>query len=88
MLKQEKYKLSDNMTDILYEYFINEKKKENFSNARCVRNLFEKLKFEQANRVATTENEDINIIKKVDLNNVLALLFQESSKPITRKIGF
>ena len=42
MVKKEKYKLGRNVKSILIPYFEKEKQKENFSNARCVRNLLKK----------------------------------------------
>jgi len=86
MSKEEKYKLSNNLKPILLEYFKLEKQKENFSNARCVRNLFEKVKFEQAERVASNEDEDINLIKKCDIENVIIKIMPPEK--IKRKIGF
>ena len=46
MAKEEEYRLSSNVKTIVMGYFENKLEKENFSNARCGRNLFEKLKFE------------------------------------------
>lgn len=71
MAKDSKYKISSNLKSLLIEYFSKEKVKDNFSNARCVRNLFEKIKFEQADRVARNSKEDIYLIKKCDIENVL-----------------
>ena len=53
VVKEQKYKLSHNAKISLMQYFEKERQKENFSNGRCVRNLFEKIKFEQAERVVT-----------------------------------
>ena len=72
---------------ILIEYFKWEKQKENFSNGRCVRNLFEKIKFEQADRVANEKDADINLIKRCDIENVLQQV-QAQNVDIKRKIGF
>lgn len=71
MAKKENYNLSSNLKKVLIEYFTQEKQKENFANARCVRNLFEKIKFEQADRVAQNERENPNLIKKCDIENVI-----------------
>jgi len=84
--KKEGYKIASNLKMILLEYFRKEKQKENFSNARCVRNLFEKVKFEQAERVASNEDEDINLIKKCDIENVIIKIMPPEK--IKRKIGF
>lgn len=86
MAKDEKYKLSSNLKNTLIEYFKIEKQKENFANARCVRNLFEKIKFEQAYRVSKSKNEDINLIKKCDIENVLLKINTTETKKV--KIGF
>ena len=86
MVKDENYKLSNNVKDVLLEYFRIEKKKENFANARCARNLFEKVKFEQASRVAKNKKENINLIKKCDIENVIANTVVE--QPEKRRIGF
>ena len=74
MLKQEKYKLSNNTKDILIDYFKKEKAKEHFANGRCVRNLFERIKFEQADRVVLDAKQDINLIKKCDIENTIRQL--------------
>lgn len=74
MIKQEKYKLSNNTKDILIDYFKKEKAKEHFANGRCVRNLFERIKFEQADRVVLDAKQDINLIKKCDIENTIRQL--------------
>ena len=86
MAKDGKYKISNNLKPLLIEYFSNEKVKENFSNARCVRNLFEKIKFEQADRVARNSKEELNLIKKCDVENVLNKISKPEKKKI--RIGF
>jgi len=83
--KNEDYKISTSLKEMLIEYFKKEKLKENFSNARCVRNLFEKVKFEQADRVSKNGEENINLIKKVDVERVISKVSDEV-KDI--KIGF
>lgn len=87
MLKQEKYKLSNNSKDILIDYFKKEKIKDHFANGRCVRNLFERIKFEQADRVVTDNTQNIDLIKKCDIENTIKQLRLEQVD--TRKvIGF
>ena len=87
MLKQEKYKLSNNTKDILIDYFKKEKAKEHFANGRCVRNLFERIKFEQADRVALDDKQNIDLIKKCDIENTIKQLRLEQVD--TKKvIGF
>ena len=86
--KEEKYRLSNNLKPILISYFNKERKKENFSNARCVRSLFEKIKFEQADRVIK-QNENINTIKKCDIENVLNKLEDNNNNEEKKnRIGF
>lgn len=87
MLKQEKYKLSNNTKDILIDYFKKEKAKEHFANGRCVRNLFERIKFEQADRVVLDAKQDINLVKKCDIKNTIQQLRLEQVD-IKRRIGF
>ena len=86
MAKEDNYKLSNNIKEILIDVFKNEKKKENFSNARCVRNIFEKVKFAQADRIARNKQKDINLIKKCDIENVISKL--ETKEPEKIRIGF
>lgn len=86
LCKKEKYKLSGNCKEILVNNFRDAKKEENFGNGRYVRNLFEKVKFEQANRVVQTKSNAINSINKTDIENALnTIKFKEKS---IRKIGF
>ncbi|MBQ3408477.1 MAG: AAA family ATPase [Clostridia bacterium] len=86
MCKDEKYKLSSNVKEPLIELFEEARDQDNFSNGRFVRNLFEKIKFEQASR-AVNKNEDTSLIKKADVEcalNQAEYSFQKHSK----KIGF
>ena len=88
MAKDNKYKITSNIKPLLVEYFGKERQKENFSNARCVRNLFEKIKFEQADRIVKdNEKDNIYLIKKCDREKALAKLKQKEEIP-KRKIGF
>lgn len=86
LCKKEKYKLSGNCKEVLVNNFRNAKKEENFGNGRYVRNLFEKVKFEQADRVVQTKSKAINSINKTDIENALNTI-KLKEKPI-RKIGF
>ena len=86
LCKKEKYKISSNVKDYLIEHFKYAKNNKNFSNARYVRNLYEKVKIEQSYRVTANTNENINLIKKCDIEKVV-----ESLKPNCenlKKIGF
>ena len=86
LAKNEEYKISSNIKDVLINDFKMKKTNDNFSNGRYVRNVYEKIKIEQANRVSSSDVEDINLIKKCDIENVL-----ENIKPIEiqkTRIGF
>jgi SpoVK/Ycf46/Vps4 family AAA+-type ATPase len=86
LAKKEGYKLSGQVKQELLEHFKENKNNETFSNGRYVRNIYEKTKIEQASRVTLNEKEDINLIKKCDIENVL-----EEIKPVEVKrvrIGF
>lgn len=85
MVKDEKYRLSSNVKEIVIDFFRQEKSKENFDNARFVRNFFEKIKFEQADRVIKNK-ENVNMIKKCDIER--AILKQEKKVEKQKKIGF
>ena len=86
LCRKEKYKLSSNIKNTLIEHFNIAKTKENFSNARYVRNLYEKVKIEQAYRVTTNMNENINLIKKCDIEKVVESFKLNREKLI--RIGF
>lgn len=87
MAKAEDYKISPNVKNILIEIFQKERKQETFANARTVRNLFEKVKFEQADRVVSENDPQINLIKKLDIEEVIKNLYVVK-KVEKRKIGF
>ena len=86
LCKDEKFKLSNSYIEILKNNFIEARKKENFGNGRYVRNLFEKVKFEQANRIVQTNSKYINYINKCDIENAIKSIHYEEKE--TRKIGF
>lgn len=86
LCKKEKYKISSSIKQVLLDHFVVAKKEENFSNARYVRSIFEKVKIEQANRVVT-EKENENLIKKCDIEYVLNEMKNKEIKPKNR-IGF
>ena len=86
LCKKEKYKLSDNCKETLISNFDKAKNEINFGNGRYVRNLFEKVKFEQADRIVQTSSKAINSITKTDIENAIKLItFKEKA---VRKIGF
>ena len=70
MAKKENYRISEAAKNLLKQQFVLEKLKDNFSNGRTVRNIFEKIKFEQADRVMNF-NEDLSMIKKCDVEKVI-----------------
>ena len=86
LAQKEKYKLSSQVKEILLEDFRNQRTSKSFSNGRYVRNIYEMVKIEQANRVASNAKENINLIKKCDVEGVLV-----EQKPVEVhkiKIGF
>lgn len=84
MAKDDGYEVSDDVEERLIKYFNIEKNKENFANARCVRNIFEKIKFEQASRVCNNITENINLINGEDVQYVI-----DNVKSVEKvKIGF
>lgn len=86
LCKKEKYKLSENCKETLINNFKRAKNEENFGNGRYVRNLFEKVKFEQADRVIKTNSKAINSITKKDIENAINTI--SCNKSERRKIGF
>lgn len=86
LCKKENYKLADAGKEILIDNFRKAKTEINFGNGRYVRNLFEKIKFEQADRVVQTNSKAINSITKTDIQNALnSIHFDEKE---VRRIGF
>ena len=84
--KEENYKISPNVKNILIDNFERAKKEDNFGNGRYVRNLFEKVKFEQADRVVKNNSKSVNLITKNDIINAInTIIFKEKE---VRKIGF
>lgn len=86
LAKNEDYKISSKVKEVLINDFKMKKKNDNFSNGRYVRNIYEKVKIEQANRVFSSDAEDVNLITKCDIENVL-----ENIRPIEiqkTRIGF
>ena len=86
LCKKEKYKLSDNCKESLKDNFSQAKKEDNFGNGRYVRNLFEKVKFEQADRIMRTKSKSINTITKTDIEKAIDAIIYKKEKTI--KIGF
>lgn len=87
MLKQEQFKLDKKCKNAILEYFSNEIKnnRDNFSNGRLARNLFEKVKMEQANRIIKEKSNNIDLIVADD---VTAVVEKIKTKPSNNRIGF
>ena len=87
LCKKEKYRLTNNCKEILIENFKKAKSKENFGNGRYVRNLFEKVKFEQADRIVQSNCKAINSILKCDIEKAINMMTVPNEKTVNR-IGF
>ena len=87
MLKDEGFKLNRNCKAIVEDYFRNEinNNKDNFSNGRLVRNLTEKIKMEQANRIIKQKSKDLDLIIADDITAVVEKI---KTKPSNNRIGF
>lgn len=87
MCKKEKYRISNNCKEILIDNFKKAKNEENFGNGRYVRNLFEKVKFEQADRIVQTNSKATNSILKGDIEKAIYIMAEPKDKEVKR-IGF
>lgn len=70
------YNIEDEAVETVHQYAVNavEEKDANFSNARLMRNLFEKTVSNQANRVVTLPSpttEELSLIIKVDIESLV-----------------
>ena len=88
MCKDDKYTLSNNIKQLLIDYFDIERTKETFSNARLVRNLFEKIKIIQAQRVVKDAKADINLLTADDIKTTIQQLQEQHITEQKHKIGF
>lgn len=86
LCKKERYKISYKVKKPLLEQFEISRRIPNFANARYVRNLFEKIKIEQANRVIENKQSDNNTILKIDIQNGIKSIAENKNK--IKKIGF
>ncbi|MCI8309468.1 MAG: AAA family ATPase [Clostridia bacterium] len=86
-IKEDFLKLEKGCKEIVTNYFENEVKlkKENFANGRLVRNLVEKIKFEQAVRIKEKGCVDLYTITPQDIKNVVDKIKTVENK---RRIGF
>ena len=85
--KKEEFILDKECKEPILEYFKNEisNKDTQFGNGRLARNLFEKVKFEQAMRLKETGSEQLDLITAKDIENVT----QEIKTVVHKKtIGF
>lgn len=89
MLKDEGLKLNRNCKQIVLDYFNNEiiNNNDNFSNARLVRNLTEKIKMEQANRIIKEKSKDVDL-DLIVADDVTAVVEKIKTKPSKPTIGF
>ena len=87
MVKDDGYKLSSNIKPVLVEHFEIVKQRNDFGNGRYARSIYEKVKFEQADRCATDTTADVNTITKADVINVIEHLELNIPKE-KNKIGF
>lgn len=85
-VEKEKFILDEEAKDLIIEYFKNEiiNKDKKFSNGRLARNLFEKIKFEQASRVKKENTTNLDLITKEDVINTLNGL----QTKVIKRIGF
>ena len=88
LCKKEKYKLANQCKEILIENFKEAKKQECFGNGRYVRNIFEKIKFEQADRIIKTNSKNINLITKKDVEKTIQSVILSNHVKEKRAIGF
>ena len=85
MVQNEGFLLDSSCREVVIDYFKYEiNNSENFSNGRLARNLFEKVKFEQASRVKK-EGSSLDLITNEDIVNVTEKIKSKSKK---RFIGF
>lgn len=86
-LKEDLLKLEKGCKETVTQYFENEVKlkKENFGNGLLVRNLVEKIKFEQAVRIKEKSSDDLYTIMMQDIKIVVDKIKTVENK---RKIGF
>ena len=88
MVKDEAYKLSRGIKELLINHFEQARKIENFGNGRYCRNLLDKVKFAQSDRVVTENATDINQIKICDIKRAIEQIEMQSIRTEKSKIGF
>lgn len=87
LAKDDNYKLDKNLKQLLIEHFENAQKQDDFGNARYIRSMLEKIKMQQAQRVAEDTTADIDLIKVADIATVIKYLNEEKPKE-KLQIGF
>lgn len=87
MAENEKFILDRGCKKVILDYFQNEiqNKDDTFSNGRLARNLFEKIKFEQASRIKKVNSTNFDLIIKTDIVNVVERVKTKSAEKV---IGF
>lgn len=87
MVEKEHFIFDKRCKDIILDFFNNEIKchNKNFSNGRMARNLFEKVKMEQANRIIKEKSQDLDLIVADDITAVVEKI---KTKPSNNRIGF
>lgn len=85
-VEREKFVLGQDTKDIIIDYFKSclKNKDKTFSNGRLARNLFEKIKFEQASRVKREKSSNLDLITGEDIINVINSIKVKNIK----RIGF
>lgn len=87
MTETEKFVLDKGCKKVILDYFQNEieNKDDTFSNGRLARNLFEKIKFEQASRIKGENSNNFDLITKSDIVKVVEKIKTKSDQKV---IGF
>jgi len=73
IIKKNEFVLTDEASDLVKEVIAKAvaNKNNNFGNARYIRNLFEKVITQQANRIATAENITNEILSKIEAVDII-----------------
>ena len=86
MCRDDNYKLSRGVKEVLIQHFEQTGKQDNFGNGRYFKTLFDKVRFAMSDRVVLEDSTNLNIIKKCDVVNAINSI--ETIEPKKRKIGF
>ena len=87
MAKASNYKLSNTIKPMLVDHFEKARQSKDFGNGRYARNILDKVAMEQAQRVATDNTTDKDLIKLCDVKTVINRLEEQQPAPV-RRIGF